>query len=114
MFEDIMKEFFLKYKGFEEEAWDKFWQEYKESPIVEDVLSILNLYRQRVWSTCDFYLKYKDKPDLFSNEQFSVDWKYHIKTGRYVLMTGENKWIDYNDWLFKFAFKDVLGKEIEA
>ena len=122
MFEDIMREFFIKYKGFEEEVWDKFWQEYKKSPIVEDIETILNLYQQRVRSACEFYFKYWDNPMLLIRD-WEDDWDTEFTDvfefiNRFSYWIGKDKkaWKRkrYNDWLFKFAFKDVLGGEVEA
>ena len=30
--------------------------------------------KQYIKAACDFYLKYKDKPALFSDEQFTIRW----------------------------------------
>ena len=120
MLEDIMREFFIKYKGFEEEVWDKFWQEYKKSPIVEDIETILNLYRQRARSACEFYLNYKDDPMRLVRD-WEDDWDTEFTDvfefiNRFSYWIGKDKkawkWKRYNDWLFKFAFKDVLGEEV--
>ena len=122
MFEDIMREFFIRYKGFKEEDWGEFWQEYKKSPIVEDIESILNLYRQRVKSACEFYLNYRDNPMLLIRD-WEDDWDTEFTDvfefiNRFSYWIGKDKkaWKRkrYNDWLFKFAFKDVLGGEIKA
>ena len=122
MFKDIMREFFIKYKGFEEEVWDKFWQEYKKSPIVEDIETILNLYRQRARSACEFYLNYKDDPMRLVRD-WEDDWDTEfvdvfefIDRFSYWINKDKKAWKRkrYNAWLFKFAFKDVLGGEIKA
>ena len=72
--------------------------------------------KQRIKSACEFYLKYKDKPALFSDEQFWISWKYDRLTGTYliVLGNGENRHTEeYNNWLFKEAFKCILEEENE-
>ena len=66
--------------------------------------------KNQIKSACEFYLKYKDKPDAFSKEQFPLRWKFYPKTWRYVLKEGDG-YIDYNNWLFKEAFKSVLGEK---
>ena len=48
--------------------------------------------KQRINSACEFYLKYKDNPELLV--------KIKIKNVN-----------AYNEWLFKLAFKEVLKNE---
>ena len=66
--------------------------------------------KQRIKSACEFYLKYKDKPALFSDEQFKIRWGYDRGTGTYIVDLG-NEYNEYNEWLFKEAFKGVLGEK---
>jgi len=68
--------------------------------------------RQRIKSACEFYLKYKDKPGLFSDEQFRIRWGYDRGTGTYIVDLG-NEHSEYDEWLFKEAFKCVLEEENE-
>jgi len=75
---------------------------------IRDVL--INEIKQRIRAACEFYLKYKDKPALFSEEQFSISWRYDRLTGTYIVDLG-NRYTEYNYWLFKLAFKDVLEEE---
>jgi len=62
-------------------------------------------------SACEFYLRYKDRPDLFEKEQKDLidydtwDFRHHT----FVILKG-NRASEYNLWLFKLAFKDVLEK----
>jgi len=64
--------------------------------------------KHRVRAACEFYLRYKDKPALFSDEQFAIDWKYDKLTGTYIVCL-ESRHTEYNYWLFKEVFKGVLG-----
>jgi len=64
-----------------------------------------------ITSACEFYLRYKDRPDLFEKEQKNLidydcryDWDH-----TFVILKG-NRAIKYKEWLFKLAFKDVLEK----
>ena len=66
--------------------------------------------KQRIKSACEFYLKYKDKPALFSDEQFTIRWGYDRGTGTYIVDLG-NEYNEYNEWLFKEAFKGVLEEK---
>jgi len=58
---------------------------------------------QRLKSACEFYLRYKSNWTLFAHEQpelaeeFSWNPKYDI--------------MEFNEWLFKLAFKGVLEDE---
>ena len=81
-------------------------------------------------SACEFYLRYKDKPELFIEEQpekakIEIDYEtaedimneIERISERYGKLEGQAtirlKIINYNDWLFKLAFKDVLENEEE-
>jgi len=67
--------------------------------------------KQRLKSACEFYLRYRDKPGLFSEEQFTIYWEYDDEIGCYLIDLG-NKYVEYNGWLFRLAFKNVL-EEVE-
>ena len=69
--------------------------------------------KQRIKAVCEFYLRYKDKPALFSDEQFTIDWKYDRLTGTYIVELG-NRYTEYNYWLFKLAFKNILDEELKV
>ena len=56
-------------------------------------------------SACNFYLRYKDKPKLLIEEQ-SIFLK-KIMEDLEMIKTDPN----YNEWLFKLAFKDVLEEK---
>ena len=66
--------------------------------------------KKYIKATCEFYLKYKDKPALFSDEQFTIRWGYDRGTGTYIVDLG-NEYTEYNEWLFKEAFKSVLEEK---
>jgi len=65
--------------------------------------------KQRIKSACEFYLKYKDNPELFSKEQYKIKWERYRDIG--CLVWVKKMWINYNEWLFKLAFKEVLKNE---
>jgi len=65
--------------------------------------------KQRINSACEFYLKYKDNPELFSKEQYKIKWERYRDIG--CLVWVKKMWINYNEWLFKLAFKEVLKNE---
>ena len=46
-FDEIMREFFIKHKNFNEKNWTEFWEIYKKTPIVEDIELIVNICKQR-------------------------------------------------------------------
>ena len=111
-FDNIMKKFFIKHKNFDEESWSEFWREYKKSPIVEDIRLIVDLYRQHTISACEFYLKYKDKPELLIHDfpEFEAELrdKFELRVPHYSWA-----YTEYNEWLFKLAFKDVFEDVVE-
>jgi len=74
------------------------------------------LLRQHIKSACEFYLRYKNKPELLSEEQnysYVELWR-QFKTQKQFFEYG-NQWIfdteKYNRWLFKLAFKGVIENE---
>ena len=68
----------------------------KETVFITRIRDILiNEIKQRVRAACEFYLKYKDKPALFSEEQFSIKWSYDRLTGTYIMDLG-NRYTEYN------------------
>ena len=85
--------------------------------------------KQRIRSACMFYLKYKDKPELLVKERpdkamIEIDYdtaedivkEIHRIVERYGKVEAQAtirlKIIEYNEWLFKLSFKDVLENEI--
>jgi len=86
-------------------------KELKET-IETDIKSLLNKIKQRIKEACEFYLKYKNNPSLL--------WKENTKYRKKLKKFGITKkwvsedcdelydWEDYNEWLFKLAFGDVL------
>ena len=84
----------------------------------------LEFVKQRIKLACEFWLKYKDKPELLVKEYPEYEEKIKgIGFGwfppflkRYLIpITGEEyrleTWKEYNEWLFKHSFKDVLEEE---
>ena len=70
-------------------------------------------FYNRIKSACEFYLRYKDNPnDLFINES----WARCIQLDEFIQMledsTDRNEELtildEYNEWLFRLAFKGVL------
>jgi len=68
------------------------------------IFCIERFIKQRLKSACEFYLMYKDNTSLLLKEhsKFEEWWKYPNNMFDY------NK---YNEWLFRLAFKDVLGDD---
>jgi len=96
--------------------------------------------KQRIKKACEFYLRYKDNPELFVShfkgkgnkkieeeleKEFRRRYNYNTKDKELVRQMRESKtfWMivpsykkridtielnEYNKWLFKLAFKDVL------
>jgi len=73
---------------------------------------VMKKIKQQIKSACEFYLRYKDNPELLIKEHPKCEdevvsmcfagWDDYYR--RNLIVTTE-----YNEWLFKLAFKDVLG-----
>jgi len=106
---DIQFKANLTYKWGNEYDFINFKKGY-EKGFSEAQKVILKIVKQRTKSACEFYLRYKDRPDLFEKEQKDLidydtwDFRHHT----FVILKG-NRASEYNLWLFKLAFKDVLG-----
>jgi len=86
----------------------------------------LYLVKQRLKSACEFYLRYKSNPQRFleDNPEYKTELiencsaLTHLITGGNVVRTiSEDDYSilvvkeKYNEWLFKLAFKGILGDE---
>jgi len=91
------------------------------------VNNILELFRQRIKSACEFYLKYKDDPELLWKEQLDYIEKLKVKRRLQQFLTNIREILsskeevscvhgwdmydkckllkEYNEWLFKLAFE---------
>ena len=105
---DIQLKVNLTYKWGNEFDFINFKKGY-EKGFSEAQKVILKIVKQRTKSACEFYLRYKDRPDLFEKEQKNLidydcryDWDH-----TFVILKG-NRAIKYKEWLFKLAFKAVL------
>ena len=74
---------------------------------------VMQKIKQRIKSACEFYLRYKDNPELLVKEY--PEFKEEVEQFRILsLLTGKyihGNYYDYdkyNEWLFKLAFKDVF------
>jgi len=67
--------------------------------------------KQRIKSACEFYLRYKDNPELFSKNVFKIKWEFYSDIGHLIWNTDKNRWENYNEWLFRLTFKSVLEDE---
>ena len=91
---------------------------------IRDVL--VDEIKQRIKSACEFYLRYKDRPELLIKEhpeyleelkkkcmprieEMLSCMKLQVKTNEEVFVVCYDK---YNSWLFKLAFKLVF-EEVE-
>jgi len=66
----------------------------------------INKIKNKIKSACDFYLRYKDNPELLIKEY--NEFSEIVKRNNWDFL--ESKIDEYNEWLFKLAFKDVIGK----
>ena len=73
---------------------------------------------ERVKSACEFYLRYKDNPELLIEEHPEYEeelmnqflFKYRNTLDRLTEIQTFYKW-KYQEWLFKQVFKEVLKNE---
>ena len=70
--------------------------------------------KQRIEEACEFYSRYKDKPELLIKEhpeyEYEVENFVHKKPEHEIIEFTKTDWYyidkeEYNDWLFKLAFK---------
>jgi len=120
-FEEVMKDFFMRYKGFDEESWSKFWKVYKQSPIMKDFNIIFEMINQKIRKACLFYLRYKSHPYLLLEE---LEYVIEDQNNYAKLKPKVKEWADkiedlppneayeellqYDEWLFKTTFKDII------
>lgn len=96
----------LDLKKLRKELSNPYFLEY----LVEE--SIMKKVRQRIKSACEFYLRYKNHPELLvlEHEEYIDELleKKLIKQklAKQGLIVYNEK---YNEWLFRLAFKDILG-----
>jgi len=111
------------------EEIEKAKQRYDESEIlqvlnwlltdstVSQVVDIVTLklkkeIRKQVRQACEFYLKYKDNPELLSKDYNYLNKKVlsFLKPLNEESLGYGSYWEmeKYNEWLFRLAFKDVL------
>jgi len=83
---------------------------------IKEMVSNIQLFIlfEDIKSACDFYLRYKDKPLLLWEEEGFLLHELNITKELWDIMgkLDDKEWTinDYNDWLFKLAFKDVFEK----
>ena len=87
-------------------------QELRET-IETEVYDLLDEIRQRIKSACEFYLRYKDNPELLIKEHPELKrkckrlsrWAYESEYKPHSNMA------EYNEWLFKLTFRGVFGEK---
>lgn len=86
----------------------------KEGNIDRAIDLTINKIKQQIKERCEFYLKYKDNPELLIKEHPKYEdevvgmcfagWDDYYRKNLIVT-------VDYNKWLFKLAFKGVLDEQ---
>ena len=86
----------------------RYWLR-REEPDLEEMGKFV---LQRIKEACEFYLKYKNNPSLLwkENPKYRKKLKKFGITEKWVSEDCDElyDWEDYNEWLFKLAFKGVL------
>jgi len=105
-------------------------QELRET-IETEVYDLLDEIRQRIKSACEFYLRYKNDPellieehpeyikkkiailDIFDKSAKTVSLQDFISIINKMNYENYSKQIEnsFNEWLFKLAFKKVIGEK---
>jgi len=107
----------LDLEGIEEAVINKFSNlilknfdncKFTQEDIKQVILLTSEELKQRLKSACEFYLRYKGNPCLFSKEQFKIKWECYLDIGCLIWNKKQGQWENYNEWLFKLAFKDVF------
>jgi len=101
---DIQSILYVMNKGLPNEE-----KENKEQ-LMKLLKNLLYQYKQRIKSKCEFYLRYKDNPELLIKEhlEYKKDVKRFYDSGRKTRhreIVGMWSLDEYNLWLFKLAFK---------
>ena len=87
-----------------------------KNAIIQKKLRIKQILEYHIKSVCEFYLKYKDKPDLLGwDHPLLIDkideiYKKRIEAEEALgpNYKPNNTFTDeYNEWLFKFRFRDI-------
>ena len=101
---DIQFKANLTYKWGNEYDFINFKKGY-EKGFSEAQKVILKIVKQRIKSACEFYLRYKDRA-----KKFITDFPEYAENIVLIVdvYTDGKQMADYNDWLFKLAFKDVF------
>jgi len=70
----------------------------------ELVKKTITKIKQRLKSACEFYLRYKDKPELLNREKKILELKKLLKKLKRQKKDIIEILDKYNEWLFKLAF----------
>jgi len=112
---DLEEEILLEMNQFIPFLESEIEDEQKRDNLLKAVEELIKEIKQRIKSACEFYLRYRDNPELLKIEQeiepperFREYYaKSKIKNVSIVSWNLQN----YNDRLFKLAFKDVIDDE---
>jgi len=132
---DIKKEAIESYFGTEDIRYLEEWKNVPEVNIpsylkdsdkpeeitISDIYGVLDeivkIIKQRLKEACEFYLRYKDKPECLWEEKpeyrkvLKEMFVFHKENGEPYFSEGDFGWEIYNKWLFKLAFESVLDGE---
>jgi len=89
-------------------------QYYTDTIVSKTIEYAIDVIRQRLKSACDFFLRYKDNPELLMKEH--PEYVDALLDNGFIWEDGsvdKHRTHIYNDWLFRLAFKPVLGDDVD-
>jgi len=120
--EEFEKEIYSKIRNYIKENYepkefsDEWIEIFEDFETLDSELEIIKFIikeiKQEIKKRCEFYLRYKDNPSLLwkENPKYRKKLKKFGITEKWVSEDCDElyDWEDYNEWLFKLAFKSVL------
>ena len=81
----------------------------EEAELLKEKRELFLKIKQRIKKACEFYLEWKNKPRQFI-EKYPKYEKILIRKCIYYPKNNEINYYNFQEWLFKLAFKDVFEK----
>ena len=105
----------LKPESYNKKAQKSFEKLSEEQKFIDKF--ICDRIKFRIKSACEFFLRYKDRPSLLwkKRPEYRKEMeKKDIMDESWIKLDEPDEiydWSEYNEWLFKLAFKSVLEEK---